>query len=204
MPLTEQQLSNLCDVGITLIYEKGLKCTTMDLVAKRLQISKRTLYENYGSKKELLAAALDHINRRQRADFRRIIDESENSVVALSQMMESHRKVIASLNVRFFRDMDTLYNEVRPHFEERKKQREADMTLLMQRGIQEGLFRPELNYFIIARMIELQMESLKRMEDLFPDDISIVEVFDTIYSTVLRGILTPAGLEILENQSTKK
>ena len=148
----------------------------MDLVAKRLQISKRTLYENYGSKKELLAAALDHINRRQRADFRRIIDESENSVVALSQMMGSHRK----------------------------KQREADMTLLMQRGIQEGLFRPELNYFIIARMIELQMESLKRMEDLFPDDISIVEVFDTIYSTVLRGILTPAGLEILENQSTKK
>ena len=120
MPLTEQQLSNLCDVVITLIYEKGLKCTTMDLVAKRLQISKRTLYENYGSKKELLAAALDHINRRQRADFRRIIDESENSVVALSQMMESHRKVIASLNVRFFRDMDTLYNEVGPHCEGRR------------------------------------------------------------------------------------
>ena len=52
MPLTEQQLSNLCDVVITLIYEKGLKCTTMDLVAKRLQISKRTLYENYGGSKD--------------------------------------------------------------------------------------------------------------------------------------------------------
>ena len=47
-------------------------------------------------------------------------------------------------------------------------------------------------------MMSIQMESLKRMEELFPPDITLLEVYDSICISFLRGISSPKGLEILD------
>lgn len=199
MSLSDKQMSELCHVIMTIIYEKGFKSTTMDLVAAELRISKRTLYEIFESKTGMLAAVIDHLSKTQKEQNETIVREAPNMLVAIMRIFNIQRQRIANLNVNFFRDMDRLYQTVRPQYEKQRKEREMALAESFRIGIEQGLFRSDLNYLVIARMLEVQMESLKRMEELFPPDLSILECYDSISLTFLRGILTPKGLDILEN-----
>ncbi|MDE6335182.1 MAG: TetR/AcrR family transcriptional regulator, partial [Muribaculaceae bacterium] len=49
----------LIDAIGELLLKRGLKATTMDSIASALQISKRTLYEIFNSKNEMVLCALE-------------------------------------------------------------------------------------------------------------------------------------------------
>ncbi len=195
MALTDEQMSQLCDVILQLIMEKGFKSTTMDLVASRLHISKRTLYEIFESKTGMLSAVLEYVALREKKMYSDIVDNAPDILTAIIKILSLQRERIAAVNVNFFKDMDRLYSIVRPKYDMRRDEREKAMVEVFSRGIEEGYFRSDVNYQVLARMQEIQMESLKRMEDIFPKDISLLEVYDSISTTYLRGILTQKGLD---------
>lgn len=197
--LSKDEMSRLCDVVMDLILEQGIKSTTMDIVASRLHISKRTLYEIFGSKNEMLGAALDHINETQTQEIERVMSSSENILEAIMRLLILHRSRISGMNIRFLKDMDRLYTMVRPQYYKRQEDRVKQMALVFRLGVTQGLFREGLNYEMLARMFEVQMESLKRAEDLMPQDIALVDIIDSLTITLLRGIVTPKGSVILEN-----
>ncbi len=202
MQLSEKQISNLCHVIMQIMIENGLKGTTMDLVAARLRISKRTLYEIFESKIDMLTAALDYVSRERTAEFEAVIKSADNILEAILTIFDLHQKDLALINVNFFRDMDRLYSMMRHRYDSQRRIREEYTRKIFMIGVEQGYFRNDLNYKILCRTLEIQMESLKRMEELFPDDTSLVDIYKTITLTFLRGIVTPKGQEILDKHYT--
>ncbi|MDE5773816.1 MAG: TetR/AcrR family transcriptional regulator [Muribaculaceae bacterium] len=185
-----------------IMIENGLKGTTMDLVAARLRISKRTLYEIFESKIDMLTAALDYVSRERTAEFEAVIKSADNILEAILTIFDLHQKDLALINVNFFRDMDRLYSMMRHRYDSQRRIREEYTRKIFMIGVEQGYFRNDLNYKILCRTLEIQMESLKRMEELFPDDTSLVDIYKTITLTFLRGIVTPKGQEILDKHYT--
>lgn len=181
------------------LREKGFKSTTMDLVAARLQISKRTLYEIFDSKNEMLVRVLDYVAIKQSKEFEAIYNEAPNILVALLNIFRIQREQMSSLSESFFKDLDRLYAEVRPHYNERRRKNAENIAGLIEKGIDQGLFRKDLNTTILSRMFLIQMEALKRSEELFPHDITLSEIYDQITHTFFRGIATPKGMKILDD-----
>ncbi len=70
-------------------------------------------------------------------------------------------------------------------------------------GIKEGVFRKDANYNVILSLLRVQMESLKRMEEFFPPDITIVEAYNWISLGFLRSIATPKGMMTLDRLTDK-
>lgn len=70
--------------------------------------------------------------------------------------------------------------------------------VVFQKGARQGFFRKDVNFALQYRLLWIQMESLKRMEEFFPPDISLLEAYDSICISFLRAISTSKGLEILE------
>ena len=50
----------------------------------------------------------------------------------------------------------------------------------------------------MMRMMKVQMESVKRMEELFPPDITLLQIYDSISLGFLRSIASPAGMKLLD------
>ena len=198
MQLSEKQMSELCHVVMQTMIENGLKGTTMDLVAARLRISKRTLYEIFESKIDMLTAALNHVSREKTRAFETIIDNADNILKAILTIFDMHQQYLDSLNVNFFKDMDRLYSMMRHQYDSQRELREEYTGKIFMMGVEQGYFRHDINYKILYRTFELQMESLKRMEELFPADTSLVDIYKTITRTFLRGIVTPKGQEVLD------
>jgi len=181
-----------------LLYDKGMKALTMDFVASSLGMSKRTLYEIFGSKNEMLKKVIQYAHKIY-------IKKSEDEFLKSSNVMEGmlrihmiQREAMARLSVDFFRDMDSMFPEVKKLHNESEALRYKQFELIYKKGIAEGVFRPDVNYKILPRILEIQLESLKRMEELFPPDLDIVEVSDSISIGFLRSIASPKGMCLLD------
>ncbi len=78
------------------------------------------------------------------------------------------------------------------------------MMYAINLGVEQGVFRQDVNYPITLRMMSIQMESLKRMEEFFPPDVKLQDALDTIIVGFLRSIASPKGMEILDDIRKKE
>lgn len=181
-----------------LLYDKGMKALTMDFVASSLGMSKRTLYEIFGSKNEMLKNVMRHAHKIYSKKSEEEFLKASNVMEGMLRIHMIQREVMARLSVDFFRDMDSMFPEVKKLHKESEELRYKQFERIYKKGIAEGVFRPDVNYKILPRILEIQLESLKRMEELFPPDLDIVEVSDSISIGFLRSIASPKGMDMLD------
>lgn len=188
---------------VPIMLKNGLKGSTMDTVAASLGMSKRTLYEIFGSKNNMIKEALEALERTNTEYFNRALEESDNVMEALIMVFKHNRDLMSHINVDFYRDMDRLYKDRREDYEKARECRHEKVLQMFRRGVEQGMFRPDVDYSVQSRMMGLQMESMKRMEELFPPDITLQRVFDAIIVGFLRSIASPKGMKILDEAIKK-
>lgn len=201
--LTEEQFNRLAESIFTIIAEQGPSHTTMDYLARRLSMSKRTLYEIFGSKDTMITTIMDHLHARYACEVEKITQNSSNMMEVMANVMTYHQNTMSKLSASFFRDMDERYRKLRPDYESHSSKWTGYMEEAIDLGVKQGVFRSDADYRIILPLIRIQMESLKRMEKVFPPDISIVQAYSVIALGFLRSIATPSGMITLDKLTTK-
>lgn len=186
-----------------IISEKGPAHTTMDDVARSLSMSKRTLYEIFGNKDQMLEQVFAFFHHEYFHHVNEIFRTSDNVMEGMSRAITFHRQVMKKLNVDFFRDMDLHHHKYRVHYERESKHWETHLLGALHKGIRQGYFRSDLEYNLVFSLLRVQMESLKRMEKYFPPEITIDKAFYVIGDSFLRSIATEKGVRTLESLKDK-
>jgi TetR/AcrR family transcriptional regulator, cholesterol catabolism regulator len=182
----------------------GIKSVTMDSIASQLGISKRTIYEVFSDKDELLEGTLRWMAERQRELINKVLGESENSIVAIFKLLE--------INMNHFQDMSPVFQAdmKKYHFgvlmNRTDKYDLPDYRNHLQvivRGINEKLFRKEINPDIVNRCLYSLGRSIMDF-DLYPfEDFSRREVIKNVYITYMKGISTSEGIELINKLEVK-
>lgn len=196
--ISEEARTRLIKSILPIILQNGLKATTMDHVAASLSMSKRTLYEIFGSKNDMLKAVISFTQKETKKNIDRIFENADNMMEALVKTLRLQLDGIKSVSVEFFRDMDSYYKCLRDSYEEQVRHSHDDIMYVIKEGVKQEVFRDDINYEISVRMFRIQMESLKRMEEFFPPDVTLADVFDSITTGFLRSIASPKGMKILD------
>jgi TetR/AcrR family transcriptional regulator, cholesterol catabolism regulator len=182
----------------------GIKSVTMDSIAGHLGISKRTIYEIFSDKDDLIINVLKWMAYSQKVHLEKILDESENSIVAIFRLLEINRDFIQDMSPAFQADLRRYHNEVLiksanihnlPDFKNSQK--------IVERGMEENLFRDDINPDIVNRCIFLLGKSIMD-NDLFPyEQFSRREVVGNIFINFLKGISTIKGLNLITELESK-
>jgi AcrR family transcriptional regulator len=176
----------------------GMKTVTMDFLANHLGMSKRTIYEIFSDKDELLVGVLKWMANRQKELVKKILDESENSIVAIFRMLEINKEYLQNMSPAFQADLKKYHHDVLM-----QKADKCDMPdyrnnqQVIEKGIKEKLFREDINPDLANRCLYNLGRSIMD-EELYPYDLfSRREVIRNIFINYLRGISTPKGLELI-------
>lgn len=188
----------ILDCVINEIMKNGIKATTMDGIASVLQMSKRTLYEIFGSKDIMVMEAKKYFHGKLEAALKNIFENSSNVMEGIVKCFIFNRNLMQNVSIQFVRDINELKNRNKRVSEKGEKEWCLHFFNILNKGVAEGYFRDDVNLFIQSRMLSIQMESLKRMEELFPADISLLEVYDCIILGFFRSVCSPKGLEMLD------
>ncbi len=182
-----------------LFAKKGCKTITMDDIATSMGISKRTIYENFTDKKELLAACLNYFFEREDLDIKAILQSSENIIAAIFKQMDNASKVFAHLKFDFFNEIQKYFPEVYNNTVKVFKQQHLDSTeKMLQKGQRDGVVRKELNPKLMAVVIQ-EISNLVFSGDVFSaHGFEKKEVMPAFMGCLTRGMCTEKGVQIME------
>jgi AcrR family transcriptional regulator len=178
----------------------GIRSVTMDSIAAHLGISKRTIYEVFADKDELLRGVLCWMTEKQKELLKRILEESENSIVAIFRLLEINRDHFQSMSPAFLADLKKYYFDVRmKNSEDCGLPDYRNNQQIIENGIREKLFRNDINPDLANRCLYNLGKSIMDNE-MYPfDQFSRREVVNNIFINYLRGISTSKGLELIND-----
>lgn len=182
-----------------LFMRLGLKSISMDDVARELGISKKTLYQFFQSKEDLVLQTIQRHQCTEAEDIKRICEASTD---ALKEMLDIARHVL----VQFQQMSPSTVFDLKKYYPEawrivEQVQREHVYGILkanMERGIREGLYRDDFDTNIMARLYVGSVRWLLD-EELFPQaQFHWAQLYREFIHYHLRGIVSQEGLKKLK------
>lgn len=200
--LNSGEYDALLEFIMSSLMKNGLKATTMDSIAASRQMSKRTLYEIFSDKETMFREVHSYFTKKYSETLKEIFTTSENVMEGIIRCFLYNRDMMNKCNVEFMRDLNNYYSEQlnlnQKQLEQNQIKKMIHLHDVLKEGMEEGFIRNDVNLLVQCRMLIIQMESLKRMEEYFPEDITLIEAFDNIILSFLRGLSTSRGLEEIE------
>lgn len=192
-----QELRNkIIDYAMAEFYKRGVKAVKMDEISRGLHVSKRTVYEIFGDKEELLLAGM----KMQQAKEMQALEEfantqARNVIDIISYVYKLQMRRNEQVGVVFYEEIHKIPRVVEFMREYHSKEREEGGKFFAT-GVKEGLFRPELNYEVLSEVGHVAMEEI--MHRQLYRIYSMQELFDNYVLTVIRGFCTERGLMALD------
>jgi AcrR family transcriptional regulator len=190
----------IIEEAATMFRTYGIRAVTMDMLANQMGISKRTIYEVFSDKDELLAGVLKWMTLMQREMMGKTINESENVIEAIFKIMDVMMKHFQNMSPAFQMDMKRYHQDVMKNLDDVDALpfiRNNEM--IIERGIKEGVFRKDIDVRIINRGM-LEVAKMSNGKEIFPpDDYMNKDVVRNVYINYLRGICTQKGLDLISH-----
>ncbi len=176
--------------------QKGIKTVRMDDIAAGLSISKRTLYELFHDKEDLLLDVMKLHREEMQEYMTQVASKAENVLEVLLKFFQRNVLDFQHTNRRFFEDIEKYPKVVRYIDESRKENLDSAMEFY-KKGVEQGIFRRDVNYNIVRVMVCEQMDLLLRSE--ICKSYSPGEIYETVVFMHMRGISTEKGLKIVDD-----
>ena len=193
--------NQIVEVAHELFIEHGIKDVKMDDIAAELSISKRTIYELFNDKEQLLHEVLKFQNERMYESGKEIIRNSSHVLEIILKLYNLHFNLLKRVNSKFFSELNK-YPEICKEKQDKEKRNTKKFCAWMEMGRQQGLFREDADFniltFILKRdlttIIEVKMQTgHTELSDYTPDELG-----RKLILFYLRGISTPKGQQIIE------
>jgi AcrR family transcriptional regulator len=153
------QTERIIEGGEELFLTAGIKSVTMDDIARHLGMSKKTIYQFFKDKNELVIALVKKKLREDEDQMSEIISKSGNVIEEMINMMKCSEEIFSRINPIVVHDMQKYHPDAWKQFQNFK----ADVLIhtleeLLTKGINQGYIRPDIDVKILARMRVSQVE----------------------------------------------
>lgn len=186
-----------------LFYQYGIKSVSMDDLASSLGISKRTLYENFKDKEEVLLTYLAGKRDERNNKIMEVINKSSNMIEVFLYFIEFHKKKELP-TIKFYEDIYKYYPRIYKLIQKDVEENKVYIKKYLQQGIDEGYIRKNLNVDVAAFLVEESTYTYIRAAYLEKPPFSFQELFFTMMVNFIRGISTNKGIEIIDDYLTNK
>ena len=181
-----------------LFFKYGIRSVSMDDLSAGLGISKKTIYQWFKDKDELVQAIIDQENQGMQADCDQCLDDSADAIEEILLTLDRMIQHLKNMNPTVVYDLQKFHFQSFQSFSENKnKYLLTVITKNLERGIDEGLYRDGLNIAILSRY-RLEAMMIAFNQEVFPaPEYNLIEVTMTLIENFLYGVVTPKGYDLI-------
>jgi len=187
-----------------LFMKYGLRSVSMDDIARHLGISKKTIYQHFADKDEVVATVAQVHMRQQQEQFEAISKEAKNAVEEMALLAVNMKEHLRNVNPSLLFDMQKYHSRAWGEWLAFKHDviRES-LVRTMKDGVRDGYFRADANIAILATM-RLEQVQMAFDHTLFPrDTYSLSEIQAQLFEHFVHGIMTDKGRALYDNYKAK-
>ena len=182
-----------------LFLRYGLRGITMEEISDELGVSKKTIYNYFESKADIVDMLLQrHLSNKNESMWEEI-SHGKNAIEILIGITNLMKETIQDIPPLVKRDLVKHFPlQLKKSNEELKNKIYEYIKQNVLTGIDQGLYRSNLNVELIARHYVVSFDRYIRQEVMDGIDFSIDAYYEEILSYHIRGIATLKGVKILE------
>jgi AcrR family transcriptional regulator len=175
----------------------GVRSISMDDIARHLSVSKKTLYQHYADKEELVTmVSKSHLDR-DMVEYEAVRTHSKNPIEELAMISVCMKKDMEKLNPSLLYDLQKFHPKAWSVWTTfRDKYLYQSIVNTIQRGIAEGYIRAEVNAEILAT-IRIQLVQIGFNPEIFQHEKhKLTEVQEQIFDHFVFGLVTDKGRKL--------
>jgi len=182
-----------------LFLRYGLRGITMEEISDELGVSKKTIYNYFESKADIVDMLLQRHLSNKNESMWEAISHGKNAIEILIGITNLMKETIQDIPPLVKRDLVKHFPlQLKKSNEELKNKIYEYIKQNVLKGIDQGLYRSNLNVELIARHYVVSFDRYIRQEVMDGIDFSIDAYYEEILSYHIRGIATLKGVKILE------
>jgi len=185
-----------------LFMRYGFRSVSMDDIAREIGISKKTIYQSYPEKEELVRAIFRQHQQQWLKNSERIKATSSNAIEEILLYTDLVRQQVSTINPSLLFDLYKYHRTVWNEWSEYKSNiARKSVVDTLERGMKEGYFRADLDPIIISIMRMEQIE-MAFNDQLFPSSgFSVKKVHAQLFDHFISGLLTEKGRELYQSMN---
>lgn len=192
-------VDKISNTAYDLFHRFGIRSVSMDDIARELSISKKTIYQYFKDKDEMVMNGLNRHIAEDVEEFRRVVCSSENAILRLMNLSSCMKKNMRKVNPSMLFDLQKFHPKAWEKWLEFKNDFIKKTVFdIIRRGKEQGYFRQDVNEELMAAY-RIETIELTFNQSLFPQDKwDFVEVQLALMDHFLRGMMTIKGIEYYE------
>lgn len=181
-----------------LFFQRGFKNVTMDDLAISMGISKKTLYSHFENKLDLVQRCAQRIFDQACLEIENVKQDAEHPIQELYSVKSLVLKYFANETTSPIYQLQKYYPEVYNHIKNQEYDRMGGLVKSsLEEGMASNLFRDNIDVDFVSRLYLIGIGGLRDIDFFPPSKYQIKQVIENYLEYHLRAIVTPKGLEIL-------
>ena len=173
----------------------GIRAVKMDMLAKELGISKRTMYEIFEDKESLLFEGIKVYGERKREYMHSYAEEGHDVIDIIMEAYHMKVEEVRAVNPDFYLDL-MKYPRLAQYMKEAQQKSREGFLAFMKRGVDDGYFRPDVNYELVPHIFDALGQYI--LTNSLVQQYSVEELFSNCFLIALRGFCTDKGLHTID------
>jgi AcrR family transcriptional regulator len=193
-------------VAIERMQQVGIRSVSIDDICHELGMSKKTFYVYFASKDDLVQAILHKHEQKMAHDL-----DNALSKRTITQVIVEWAKIAKSTTKKDLKtpammyDLEKYYPQLfAAHKKVMRQTAEKILVQFLEKGVNEGIFRAEIDVDVVAMMfLDMQYRLLDLMTSGQMTKEEVHRIGHQRMDIMMRGILTHEGFETLRKQVEK-
>jgi AcrR family transcriptional regulator len=188
-----------------LFMRYGIRSITMDEIAAQLGISKKTIYQFFTDKDEIVEAVVGLEIKKNELECKHFRDNSENALHEVFIAVDEMQEMMQAMNPLIMYDLEKHHPKSYKKFKDYKYHfLYTQIKDNLERGISEEIYRPDMKVDIIAKH-RIESAFMSFNQDLFPQNrYKISDVCYELAMQFLYSIVTAKGKKLFEKYLTER
>ncbi|HKI89818.1 MAG TPA: TetR/AcrR family transcriptional regulator [Draconibacterium sp.] len=202
--LNDPKLKSILEGTVKLFYEFGIRNLNMDDISRKLGISKKTLYQYFKSKEDLIEKLFYFDEMKWESKFAEIRLKKLNAIDILIQVSLMVFDELEKLNPQLKFELKKYYEPIFNDFMDKKhKHIFNQISKNIKKGIKERLYRSDVNIELVAGLYVKNLVDMHSKDYSFFENITFEQVFEVMFENHIRAISTPEGIAYFEKRKSE-
>lgn len=186
-----------------LFMRYGVRSISMDDIARHLSVSKKTLYQHFADKEDLVLAVSKAHLESERKTYEALRDGAENSIEHLAKIAVCMRKEMENINPALLFDIQKFHPKAWSVWSNFKKGIIQEIVNNLNLGKRDGYVReeviPEIHAIVRTELVQIVFN-----EEVFPrNKFRLADLQTQIFDQFVYGIVTDKGRKLYQKYKNK-
>lgn len=200
----DQKLILLLDQIMELFYKYGIRNVNMDDISHNLKISKKTLYQSFKNKEDLIEKIFLYDSFKWSSKISAIDPTQMNAIDIIIHVSSMVYEEMSRLDPKIKFEMMKYYEPLFNKYSLQKQEHIYNHIIKnLLKGKTEGLYREDVDNELTATLYLKNLVEMHSIDYCFGSEISFDKIFEVMFENHIRAISTPAGLAYFEKKKAE-